>query len=88
MQWIQGAGAPLPSQWLPLLRSIQDAGKSVQVFYAGDHGGKADFAVEIDALCSALDPDRLFIAAVTDSAEKARFVVDRARTAGRAAPKR
>ncbi len=83
VQWIQGAGAPLPSNWLPLLRRIQDAGKSVQVFYVGDHGGKADFAVEIDALCSALDPDRLFIAAVVDSAEKARFVVDRARSAAR-----
>jgi hypothetical protein len=85
IQWIQGAGAPLPSQWLPLLRSIQDAGKSVQVFYAGDHGGKADFASEIDALCSGLDVSRLFIAAVTDSAEKAEFVVSRAREAGRSA---
>ncbi|MEI6385943.1 MAG: hypothetical protein WCQ50_04860 [Spirochaetota bacterium] len=83
IQWIQGAGAPLPSNWLPLLKRIQDAGKSVQLFYGGAHGGKADFGAEIDALCGALDTSRLFIAAVLDTPEAARFVVDRARSAGR-----
>jgi hypothetical protein len=83
IQWIQGAGAPLPSQWLPLLKRIQDGGKSVQVLYSGDHGGKADFAKEISALCSVLDPRRLFIAAVTDTAEQASFIVNRAREVAR-----
>jgi len=75
VQWIQGAGAPLPSEWLSLLRRIQDGGKSVQVMYSGAHGGHADFRQEIDALCGALDPTRLFIAADVDSAEKADFIV-------------
>jgi hypothetical protein len=79
VQWIQGAGKPLPSQWLPLLRQIQDAGKSVQVMYSGAHGGNADFKYEIDALCGALDPCRLFIAADVDSVEKADFIVRYAR---------
>jgi len=52
------------------------------VFYAGDHGGKADFAAEIDALCSSLDPRRLFIVAQTESAEAAAFVAGRAREKG------
>jgi len=75
IQWIQGAGAPLPSHWLDLLRRIQAGGKSVQVMYSGAHGGNADFKTEIEALCGALDPARLFIAADVDSAEKADFIV-------------
>jgi hypothetical protein len=75
VQWIQGAGAPLPSQWLDLLRRIQDGGKTVQLMYSGAHGGGADFRAEIDALCGALDPSRLFIAADVDSREKADFIV-------------
>ena len=75
IQWIQGAGAPLPSEWTGLLRRIQDAGKTVQVMYFGAHGGHADFRREIDALCGALDPSRLFIAADVDSVEKAEFIV-------------
>jgi hypothetical protein len=85
IQWIQGAGAPLPSKWIPLLRQIQAAGKSVQVYYAGAHGGDADLAAEIDALCAALDPDRLFICAVVGSAEEADAAVNHA---GRIARKR
>lgn len=83
IQWIQGAGAPLPSAWLALLRRIQDAGKTVQVMYAGAHGGNADFRAELDALCGALDPDRLFIAASVDRPEKADFIVRHAREAAR-----
>jgi hypothetical protein len=75
VQWIQGAGKPLPSEWIELLRRIQDAGKTVQVLYAGAHGGGADFKREIDALCGSLDPKRLFIAADVDSVEKADFIV-------------
>ncbi len=80
IQWIQGAGSPLPSHWTGLLKRIQDAGKSVQVLYAGDHGGNADFSVEIDALCSQLDTDRLFILAEVDTLAKADFIIDRVRT--------
>lgn len=79
VQWIQGAGNPHPSAWIDLLRRIQDAGKSVQVLYAGAHGGDADFALEIDALCGRLDPDRLFILAEVDSTDKAAAIVQRAR---------
>jgi hypothetical protein len=85
VQWIQGAGAPLPSEWLSLLRRIQDGGKSVQLMYSGAHGGKADFRHEIDALCGALDPTRLFIAADVDSVEKADYIVQHAREVCRAA---
>ena len=74
IQWIQGAGAPLPSHWTDLLRRIQDGGKTVQLMYWGAHGGHADFRVEIDALCGALDPTRLFISAEVDSVEKADFI--------------
>jgi len=79
VQWIQGAGKPLPSEWTGLLKRIQDAGKTVQVMYAGAHGSGADFRREIDALCGALDPQRLFIAADVDSVEKAEFIVKHAK---------
>ncbi len=84
MQWIQGAGKPLPSEWLDLLRRMQAAGKTVQVLYGGAHGGNADFGREIDALCGNLDPSRLFIVADVESVEKADFIVRRAKEAGRA----
>jgi len=83
IQWIQGAGRPLPSKWIPLLREIQEGGKSVQVYYGGSHGGDADLEAEADALCAALDPDRLFIWAEVGSAEEAEAVVAHARRAGR-----
>jgi hypothetical protein len=79
VQWIQGAGKPLPSEWIGLLKRIQEAGKSVQLYYGGAHGGNADFAHEIDALCGSLDPARLFIVADVESVEKADFIVRRAR---------
>ena len=79
IQWIQGAGQPLPSQWLDLLRQIQAGGKSVQLFYGGDHGGQADLRRELDLLLAALDPRRLFIWASVDSAATAEDVVAYAR---------
>jgi len=83
IQWIQGAGQPLPSQWLPLLRQIQAGGKSVQLYYGGAHGGDADLKRELDLLCAALDPDRLFIWATVDAAETAEAIVSYARRVGR-----
>jgi hypothetical protein len=75
IQWIQGAGQPPPSQWPGLLRQIQAAGKSVQLYYGPTHGDDADLKQELDALCQTLDPNRLFIWAVLDSPQKAEDVV-------------
>lgn len=83
VQWIQGAGQPLPSHWLDLLRQIQAAGKSVQLYYGGPHGGDADLKRELDVLCPALDPNRLFIWAVVNSAEEAEAAVAHARRLSR-----
>lgn len=71
IQWIQGARQPLPSHWIDLLKSIQDAGKTVQLFYAGAHGGDADFQHELAVLCQALDPRRLFFVIEARSVEEA-----------------
>ena len=79
IQWIQGAGAPLPSAWIPLLRQIQDAGKSVQVYYGPSHGASADLRAELEVLCEQLDPARLFFWAIVDSAEEADSLVRHAR---------
>lgn len=86
IQWIQGAGQRLPSQWLSLLREIQAGGKSVQLYYGGTHGGDADLKDELDVLCRALDPNRLFIWAEATSAAEAEAVVAFARRAGRRRP--
>jgi len=79
IQWIQGAGQPLPSQWLDLLQRFQAAGKSVQLYYGGAHGGDADLRRELDLLRATLDPNRLFIWATVDSAEQAEDIVAYAR---------
>jgi hypothetical protein len=83
IQWIQGATQPLPSEWLGVLQQIQAAGKSVQLLYAGTHGGQADFQREIDILCKALDPRRLFLVIEARSVEEAEFLVRYARDAAR-----
>jgi len=75
IQWIQGAGKPLPSRRLELLQGIQAAGKSVQLLYAGAHGGDADFKQEVEILRDALDPRRLFIVIEARSAEEADLLV-------------
>ncbi len=79
VQWIQGAGKPLPSQWLDLLKQMQDAGKSVQVYYGGAHGGDADLGKELNALCSKLDKNRLFFWAETDTCERADALIEQVR---------
>ena len=85
IQWVQGAGKPLPSEWLPLLRRIQDAGKSVQVLYLPNHGGDADLGRELDVLCRALDPNRLFFWASVDTVAAADALVAAAPRTGRGA---
>jgi hypothetical protein len=71
IQWIQGAGQRLPSRWLEVLQAIQAAGKSVQLYYGPDHGGDADLEAEVDSLARALDPRRLFIWAIVETADAA-----------------
>ncbi len=71
VQWIQGAGNPPPSQWLDLLKQVQDAGKSVQVYYGPGHGDDADLVKELKILCRELDRKRLFFWAVAESVEQA-----------------
>jgi len=75
VQWIQGAGNPLPSSWLPVLHQIQAAGKSVQVYYGPGHGEEADLEAELEVLCRELDWRRLFFWAVAPSREKAEELV-------------
>ena len=83
IQWIQGAGQKPPSQWLTLLRQIQAGGKSVQLYYGGAHGGDLDLKHELDILCRALDPNRLFIWAEASSAEQADALTAYARQTAR-----
>jgi hypothetical protein len=83
IQWIQGAGQKYPSEWLELLREIQAAGKSVQLYYGSTHGGDADLKRELEILCRALDPNRLFIWAEVLSAEDAEALVSYAQMLGR-----
>ncbi len=71
VQWIQGAGNPPPSRWLDLLRRVQAAGKSVQVYYGPSHGDDVDLAEELAVLCRELDRRRLFFWAVVPSREQA-----------------
>jgi hypothetical protein len=83
IQWIQGAGAPPPSQWLDLLEHIQAAGRSVQVLYASTHGGLDNLFDELSALCKRLDPNRLFFWSEATSVEMADELVDWAHKVGR-----
>ena len=55
------------------------AARSVQLYYGGAHGGDVDLKSELDILCRALDPNRLFIWAEAGSAEQADAVVAYAR---------
>jgi hypothetical protein len=83
IQWIQGAGSPPPSRWLEMLRRVQAAGKSVQVYYGPSHGDDADLAAELSALCRALDRRRLFFWAVVPDRAQAEAL---ARQAARQGP--
>jgi hypothetical protein len=78
VQWIQGAGQPYPSEWLDLLKQIQNAGKSVQLVYVPGHGDDADLTKEIDILCHELEPTKLFFWAIVNTVEKADALVKHA----------
>ena len=36
IQWVPGAGAPEPEEWLPLLKRIRDAGKLCQLYVSAE----------------------------------------------------
>jgi succinate dehydrogenase flavin-adding protein (antitoxin of CptAB toxin-antitoxin module) len=76
VQWIQGAGNPPPSQWLSMLKLVQEAGKSVQVYYGPSHSDDADLEDELAALCRELDWRRLFFWAVVPSVQRADALVE------------
>lgn len=85
VQWIQGAGQPFPSRWLEMLRGIQAAGKSVQVYYGPSHGDDANLEGELEVLCRELDWRRLFFWASVSTVEQADALVELAQKAGRKA---
>jgi len=80
IQWIHGAGQPSATHWLDLLKQIQQAGKSVQVYYGPTHGDEADTVEELEILCRELDPNRLFFWANVSSMEEAEALM---KTAGK-----
>jgi hypothetical protein len=62
VQWVQGAGNPPPSHWLDLLRSIQAAGKSVQVLYLeSSELTTAEKLEDLKRLLDRLDVTKLFV---------------------------
>ena len=83
VQWIQGAGNPPPSKWLDMLRRVQAAGKSVQVYYGPGHGDDVDLSEELDALCRGLDRRRLFFWATVPDREQAAELAGQAARQGR-----
>jgi hypothetical protein len=83
VQWIQGAGNPPPSKWLDMLRGVQAAGKSVQVYYGPGHGDDADLGRALDALCRGLDRRRLFFWAAVPEREQAEELAGQAARQGR-----
>jgi hypothetical protein len=78
MQWIPGAGAPPPSQWIALLRRMREYGKPVQVWPLLNCTVD-ELIDEVSILCQELDPTRLFIVAEVDCVEGACAVIAKAR---------
>ncbi len=76
IQWIQGDGNPPPSHWVDMLRHIQQRGKAVQIWYSLRHTTQVvDIFADLDVVCRALDPTKLFIVAEMATAEGADAVV-------------
>ena len=76
IQWIPGAGAPPPSQWISLLWRIQEFGKSLQVWPLLNCT-MDELLDEVTVLCQELDPTRLFIVAEVDTVERADAILAR-----------
>jgi len=66
LQWVPGAGAPPPLEWLPLLRRIQDAGKLLHISIA---------AADVPRALELLRPEGLFLATGAGSVEEADALV-------------
>ena len=80
VQWIHGDGKPAHSHWLDMLRQVQDAGKSVQAWYNLHYTTSVvDVFEEIEILCRALDPTRLFLGVDVASAEQADALLEHTR---------
>lgn len=76
VQWIHGDGNPPPSRWIPMLQDIQHHGKGVQIWYnLHQTTNLLNVFDELDAVCPALDPSRLFIGVIMAAPEAADAVV-------------
>lgn len=76
IQWVPGAGAPPPLEWLPMLRRIQNAGKLLHISIAAE---------DVPRALEQLRPEGLFLATSCASVEEADALVAlaRKRTSGR-----
>ncbi|MFW6291008.1 MAG: hypothetical protein ACOC7V_01690 [Spirochaetota bacterium] len=72
IQWVQGAGAGRMSEWIDLLKRIQDGGKLIHAACDPD---------EVPILCRALDPAGLLLVVNAGSEAEAEEIVRRAETA-------
>jgi hypothetical protein len=63
IQWVPGAGAPPPSEWIPLMRRIQDGGKLLQVTVE---------PWEVEILLRELKPEGLLMTTRAASEDEAR----------------
>jgi hypothetical protein len=75
VQWIHGDGQPPHSQWLDVLKRVQDAGKAVQIWYTQAYVQKLDMFKELETVCRNLDPTRIFVAIEAGTAEQADALV-------------
>jgi hypothetical protein len=86
VQWVHGNGQPPHSHWLDILKRIQQAGKAVQIWYNLHYTTHVvNVFDEIETVCAALNPTRLFIGVEVSTAEQADAVVEHAQRVCRAA---
>lgn len=72
IQWVPGSGNPPTSAWLPYLKRVQDAGKSLWLIASGPD--------EVETLVEQLRPEGLMIRVGVDSIETADALVRRVNT--------
>jgi len=76
VQWVHGNGQPPHSHWLDILKQVQHAGKAVQIWYNLHYTTNVvNVFEELDIVCRALDPSRLFLGVDMKTAEEADAVV-------------
>jgi len=66
IQWIPGAGAPPVSEWMPLLKKIQGAGKLLQLYCE---------KWEVEKLLTELKPEGVLLSTICTSVEEAETLV-------------